>query len=172
MLGHSSGTLRRWNTGLPISPTEAALSIQAGENIMRRKLPIIGFVLFALVFLFDLVVYGGLAEIPEIGPIVQRAAVREAPLVLSYMTLGSWLDEKIPALGVWGESYAMEALQEGFERIRHDPTVAIDLIFSNSWNSKHGWIKFYHWAAPVLLILSLILWARRPKVVRMMGGRR
>jgi hypothetical protein len=139
---------------------------------MLRKLPIIGFVLFAVVFLFDLVVYGGLALLPDIGPIVQRSALREAPLALSYMSLGSWLDEKVPALGAWGSNYAQEALQEGFERIRHDPSVAMDLIFSNNWNSKHSWIKFCHWAAPALFIVSLILWARRPKTVRMMGGRR
>jgi len=43
----------------------------------------------------------------------------------------------------------------------------MDLIFGTTWNATHSWIKTMYWAAPILLLITLVLWIRRPKAVHM-----
>jgi hypothetical protein len=42
----------------------------------------------------------------------------------------------------------------------------MDLLFHNRWNVAHGWLKTMYWAAPVMLVVTLLLWLRKPKTVR------
>jgi len=64
-----------------------------------------------------------------------------------------------------GGTFDMNGLSEGFDRIREDPTVAMDLIFGPTWNPTHRLIKAMYWGAPIMLLVSAILWVRRPKPV-------
>lgn len=128
--------------------------------------------LFVLALGFDLIVWGAAARLPEIGPKLLLSAQREAPLVDFYMRVGSVVDAAVPMLDGWGSAYAKGALSEGFDRIKGDPSVAMDLIFSQSWNTHHALLKFLDWAAPALGVLALVLWIRRPKKVSLMGSRR
>lgn len=129
--------------------------------------------LFLLVLGYDFVVWGGASRLPDdVGRHLLNSAQREGPLVYFYMRVGGVLDEAVPALGDWGVRAASAALSEGFPRIQQDPAVAMDLVFSQTWNTHHAVLKFCHWAAPALAILSLVFWLRRPKKVRMMGTRR
>ena len=129
-------------------------------------------VFFLLALGYDFVVWGGAARLPEVGPHLLDSARREGPLAYFYMSIGSMLDQAVPALDQWGQQHASAALSEGFERINGDPAVAMDLVFSQTWNSHHATLKFFHWAAPVLAVLSGVFWMRRPKKVRLMGRRR
>lgn len=129
-------------------------------------------VLFLLALFYDLVVWGGAARLPEAGPQLLASARQEGPLAYMYMNVGSALDRAVPALDRWGQQRAAAALSDGFARINDDPAVAMDLVFSQTWNSQHATMKFFHWAAPVLAVLSLILWLRRPKKISLMGRRR
>lgn len=131
-------------------------------------------VIFLLALGYDLVVWGAAARLPDdVGKHLLSSAQREAPLVDFYMQVGGPLDQAVPVLDAWGARAANAALAEGFERIKQDPAVAMDLVFSQTWNSHHAWLKFCHWAAPALALISLLLWLRRPKKVRLMGsGRR
>jgi hypothetical protein len=43
----------------------------------------------------------------------------------------------------------------------------MDLIFDTTWNAAHRWIKAMYWAAPILLVVFLILWSRRPRPIHM-----
>ena len=52
------------------------------------------------------------------------------------------------------------------ERIRADPTVAMDLIFGTTWNAAHSALKLVYWAAPLLLLIAIVLFARRTKPVK------
>jgi len=129
--------------------------------------------LFVLVLGYDLVVWGAASHLPdEVGPRLLRSAQREAPLAFFYMQVGGVLDTVLPPLQAWGEQHAHAALGEGFARISEDPAVAMDLVFSQTWNSQHALLKSCHWAAPILLVLSLVFWVRRPKKVHLMAGRR
>jgi hypothetical protein len=128
--------------------------------------------LFLLVLGYDFVVWGGAARLPDVGAHLQDSARREGPLAYFYMRVGSAIDDAVPALDRWGQHRAEVALAEGFPRIKEDPTVSMDLVFSQTWNAQHLTLKVCHWAAPVLAVLALVFWVRRPKKVRMLGSRR
>ena len=129
--------------------------------------------LFVLAFGYDVIVWGAASLLPdEVGAHLLLSARREGPLAYFYMRAGGELDTVLPPLRSWGEEHARAALKEGFPRIQEDPAVAMDLVFSQTWTSQHALLKFCHWAAPVLLVLSVIFWLRRPKKVHLMGGRR
>jgi hypothetical protein len=127
--------------------------------------------LFALALLYDFAVWGALAGLPEIGPKLELSARRQALLATIYMSGGTALDAALPPLKDWGERRGEAALAEGFPRMREDPYVAMDLIFSQTWNAAHATLKFCYWAAPVAGLLALVAWVRRPKKIRLMGRR-
>lgn len=141
------------------------------EKAMKRHLHWWVTVLFAWALLYDLVVWGGAANIPDIGDKLQASAQRQALFAHIYMSGGSALDDAVPVLADWGRIRAETALSPGFERIREDPLVAMDLIFSNTWNATQGTLKFAYWAAPALGLLALFFWARRPRKVSLIGRR-
>lgn len=134
---------------------------------MKNRLHVIALVLFVLCFLYDLIVWGSVRSIPDVGPGIADSARREAPLATAYITLGEMLDSVVPALESYGADRLSNAFGEGFERIKADPTVAMDLIFDTTWNAAHRWIKAMYWAAPILLVVFLILWSRRPRPIHM-----
>jgi len=139
---------------------------------MRRHLHWWIILLFFVVLGYDLVVWGAAARLPEVGAHLQDSARREAPLVYFYMRVGSIIDAAVPALDAWGQHHAEAALAEGISRIKDDPAISMDLVFSQTWNVHHATLKFCHWAAPMLAVLALVFWIRRPKKVRLMGSRR
>jgi hypothetical protein len=133
---------------------------------MKNRLHLIALVLFAVCFLYDIVVWGGVQALPDVGPAIADSARREAPLAATYIAIGEVVDSAMPALATFGSARLTDAFSDGFERIRADPSVAMDLIFSSRWNASQSWIKCMYWATPILLLLSVILWVRRPKQVR------
>lgn len=138
---------------------------------MMKRLHWILLLLFAWALAYDLVVWGAAGRLPDIGDKLRISAQRNALLATMYMAGGGALDAAVPALDDWGAQRAQMALQIGVQRIKDDPNVAMDLIFSQTWNATHGFLKFMYWAAPVLGVAFLIAWARRPKKVRLMGVR-
>ena len=139
---------------------------------MKRHLHTIATLLFALCLLFDLVVWGAAPGLPEIGPAIHTSANREAPVVAGYIWLGAYLDAALPVLERSGEAVLQRALQPSVERIHENPAAAMDVIFNSTNNRAHWWLKFLFNAAPVLLVLSLLLWWRRPRKISLIGGRR
>lgn len=138
---------------------------------MKARLHLLALLLFLATLVYDLVVWGALPALPEIGASIADSARREAPLAATYVALGRHLDAAIPTLRAFGEQRLTAAFEAGFERIRAEPTVAMDLIFDTTWNHQHRWIKLAYWAAPLLLLLTLVLWLRRPRQVRTLGRR-
>jgi hypothetical protein len=133
---------------------------------MKSSLHVIALVLFAICFLYDLVVWGAVSQLPDVGTGISDSARREAPLATTYIMLGSVIDSAVPSLGRFGSDRLTDAFSEGFERIRADPTVAMDLIFGTTWNGAHSWVKSMYWAAPILFVVTAILWLRKPRQVR------
>jgi hypothetical protein len=128
--------------------------------------------LFLIVLGYDCVVWGGASRLPDVGPQLLASARGEGPLVYLYMSVGSILDAAVPTLDQWGQRHANAALSEGFQRIQEDPRVAMDVVFSQTWNAQHAVLKTMHWTAPVLALISIVMWIRRPKKVALMGRRR
>lgn len=139
---------------------------------MKRRLHLIAIAVFFLSLLYDVVVWGAMPLLPEVGSAIAESAHREAPLAATYILLGSPIDRAVPALQSFGEWRLVAALSEGFERIRADNTVAMDLIFNTTWNGQHRWLKLMYWAPVVLLLLAVVLWTRKPRQVRALGRRR
>lgn len=138
---------------------------------MLKRLHLIFFVLFVVAFGFNLIVWGAVPELADVGPDIERSAGKEAMLASGYIALGRHLDSAVPALGDYGGKVMTASVGEAFPRIRQDPNLAMDLILSSRYNRTHGWLKFCYWAAPTLLVLTIVLWVRRPKKVRLIGAR-
>jgi hypothetical protein len=138
---------------------------------MSRRLHLIALVLFVLAFLYDVIVWGAVPGLPDVGPEIAGSAAREAPVAATYIALGSPLDGALPSLQRFGERRLQAAFGEGFDRIREDSTVAMDLLFTQTWNAQHRWLKTMYWAPLVLLVLTALLWWRRPRQVRTLGRR-
>jgi hypothetical protein len=139
---------------------------------MLKHLHWIFLILFVWALAYDLVVWGGMARLPDdLGQKLRVSAQRNALLAATYMAAGDALDDAVPALEDWGMQRARTALEKGIPRIQNDPNVAMDLILSQNWNSTHAFIKLMYWAAPVLGVAFLVAWARRPKKVSLIGRR-
>jgi hypothetical protein len=138
---------------------------------MRKRLHLVALILFLVVLLFDLVVWGAVPALPEVGPAIERSAGNEAPLATSYIMAGALLDRWVPAFEHYGAAVLTDAIGEIFPRIIESPPLAMDLIFSSRLNGTHAWLKTMYWAAPVLLVLTLLLWVRKPKKVSLVGRR-
>jgi hypothetical protein len=132
---------------------------------MKSQLHVIAMVLFAICFLYDIVVWGGVPALPKVGTYIVDSAHREAPLATTYIAIGAPLDVAMPSLGDYANARLTEAFADGFDRIREDPTVAMDLIFGTTWNPTHRWIKAMFWGAPIMLLVTIVFWFRRPKPV-------
>jgi len=129
-------------------------------------------ILFLFVLGWNFATWGAAAAVPDVGAKLQHSAQREALLATVYMNAGTIMDAALPPLDSWGSRYVESALSDGYPRIREDPSVAIDLVFSQTWNAKHLILKIMYWAAPVLAVLTLIFWARRPRKVSLMSSGR
>ena len=138
---------------------------------MRRRLHLIAISLFVIALLFDLVVWGAVPTLPDVGAAIEGSARKEAFLASIYITLGSFLDGLLPALESTGAAVMTSAIGEAFARIAEAPNIAMDVILSESFNRTHGWVKTMYWATPILFALSALLWARKPKKVSLIGRR-
>lgn len=132
---------------------------------MKRHLHLIALIFFVVSLLYDIVIWGALPLLPDVGASIVASARREAPLAATYISIGRGLDDAFPSLQAFGAQRLAGALGDGFERIRDDPTVAMDLIFGTTWNRQHRWIKTVYWAAPFFLLLFIVSWLRRPRQV-------
>ena len=138
---------------------------------MRRRLHLVAIVLFVVASLFNLIVWGAVPALPDVGAAIENSARKEALLASTYITLGSHVDRFVPALGTAGAALMTSAASEAFAQIGEDPNVAMDLILTRTFNRTHGWLKTMYWATPILLALSALLWARKPKKVSLIGRR-
>ncbi len=138
---------------------------------MKKHLHWFAIVAFLLALLYDCALWGAISRIPDLGEKLEKAARREAVLANIYMTAGAPIASAVPIIDEWGQNYFQIAAAEGIPRMKDDPSVAFDLIFSQGWNARHRTLKITYWAPPVLAILALIMWVRRPKKISLMGRR-
>jgi hypothetical protein len=138
---------------------------------MKARLHLFALLLFFMASIYDLIVWGAVPALDEVGASIAGSARREAPLAATYIALGTPIDEAVPLLQGFGRERLTTALSESFDRIREDKTVAMDLIFGPAWNHQHRWIKAMYWAPPCLLLLTCVLWLRRPRPVRTLARR-
>ena len=138
---------------------------------MRIRLYVVSLGLCLAAFAYDLVVWGALPALGEVGASIVNSAHLEAPLATTYIDLGGWIDARAPVLQAFGANRLREAFSEGFPRIAEDATVATDLIFNTTWNLQHRLIKTMYWAFPLLLLLTVLLYLRRQQQVHVIRKR-
>jgi hypothetical protein len=138
---------------------------------MRRYLPMIALALLVLSLLLDLVFWGAVPDLPDVGPQIAHSAHAEAILASTYIALGGYLDSAVASLHAMGTSVMTSALSDSFARIIEDPNVAMDLILSSTFNSTHRWVKLLYWAPPILFVVFIVLWVLRPKTVKLIPSR-
>lgn len=138
---------------------------------MGNRLRWYALVLLILALLFDLAIWGAVPQLPKIGAGIVASAHREAPLATTYITIGEPLDKAIPALGTFGTMYLQDAFAEGVERLAETPTLSMELIFQESWNRAHRWLKVAYWLPPILLAVTLLFWWLRPRKVQFIPHR-
>lgn len=151
-------------------PREAPGSVEKAR--MRKYAHLVLVALLLLVVSWQSLFWGGASALPDVGPIVRRSAMREAPLVAAFIVLGEGVGKLVPSLRTLGEGWADRALAPAKERLLADPDVAMDFIFNQSMNATQRMATRGVYAAPLLLVLAVIAYLRRPRQVRMMGGRR
>jgi hypothetical protein len=138
---------------------------------MKKHLFPLALLACLLCLLFDLMVWGAVKDLPDVGASLRRGAERGAPLALTYMVIGEQVDSFVPSLHAFGLDLAGVAFQDGNQRMKDDPNVALPLVFERTWNGAHRFIKLCFWGFPVLALLSAFLWWRRPRKVSLMGRR-
>lgn len=139
---------------------------------MKRHLHLVTLFLFILCLLYDVVVWGALPGLPEIGRPIIESAQREAPLASSYIWLGRGVDGVAAPLQAFGIRCLDGALGDGAERIKASPDLAMDILFSDTWNSEHRWFKAMYWGAPCFAFLAAFFWWRRPRKLGAFDKRR
>lgn len=115
-----------------------------------------------LFLLLDLYAWAGLSRDPEVGVAVSRSIEREGALAWVYASAGRPL---VATLGV--EQGAIRFAGRHFDAAREavaaNPEAAMDLI------GQHMGLlmRVMHYGAPLLGLLWLLLWWRRPRELKM-----
>jgi hypothetical protein len=130
----------------------------------------IAFALFVLCLSYDLVTWGAVRALPDVGDGVAAAAGREDVLASTYIFLGQPLDRLVPPLGSAGKTELLAAFADGMMELREQPVASMDLVFGHVWNDVHLRLRLMYWATPVLLVLGLWFWWRRARPIRLMRG--
>jgi hypothetical protein len=136
--------------------------------VMKSRLHVIALVLFVASLLYNVIVWGGVRTLGDVGVAISDSARREAPLAATYIAAGNIIDAAVPSLGEFGGARLASALGDAFASIRTTPGVAMDLVFGPALNASHTWLRTTYWATPVLLLIAVITWVRRPKPVRLL----
>jgi hypothetical protein len=133
---------------------------------MKRRLHLIAAALFVLALLYDFYLWGGLARVPGLGPIMLQTTQREVALAGIYLPVGLAL---VDATGLSGAAAASaaESFSTAQARVLANPDAAMDAILE----AMPPDVAAAYYGAPVLLLVFAVLWWRRPRVVHMMRSR-
>jgi hypothetical protein len=133
---------------------------------MKGKAYVVAGIAFLLLLGYDFFLWGGLSRTASLGPMMTEASKREVALASLYLPVGRQLT------GLVGARAAAEMAQSTFDplepRLLANPAAAMDTLLSGL-----PWLpRMAYYGAPVLLLLFLLLFWRRPRGVHMIGARR
>jgi hypothetical protein len=133
---------------------------------MKGKLHLIAGVLLVAMFLYDVFLWGGLARMPTLGPLMTDTTERELALAGLYLPLGARV---VDATGLRAAAVGHAAAQFSAveSRLLARPEVAMETMLAEMPSS----VKVAYYGVPLLLPLFAFLWWRRPRGVHMIGAR-
>lgn len=134
---------------------------------MKRYLHVVAALIFLLLLCDQWLVWGGLGRAPQVGPVVLEAADRDVGLASVHVLLGQWLVH-----GAGLDESAIDAATRRFDavipQILANPDAALETVTTRMpWSVRLG----YH-GAPIMLLVALLLWWRRPRSVHLVKVRR
>lgn len=135
---------------------------------MRPRIHTLFLALFVLCLACDAWLYGSLAREPETGAIVAASARAHEPLLHAYIVLGTPLVAHLGGIAA-GQRVADAAFRDAYPAMQATPPAAGDLLFSESHGTLRRILVLLFWAAPVLLVLTLVTWALRSRQTHLMG---
>lgn len=115
---------------------------------------------------YNIYVWGGLAFTPLIGKQLREQASLQSPLAASYLFLGR---HAVSAAGL--ADRARERSGKLFAAEIADTQSLSQLILNRFLAAQSPSARLAYYGAPLLLVLSLVLHARRPKQIRSFGRR-
>ena len=114
----------------------------------------------------NLYLWGGLALTPVVGKQLREQAKLQSPLTATYMFLGRHL---LPAVGL--QARAVRHVASRFPRQIADTESPPQTAVARFTSAQSAGEKLDHYGAPLLLVLSMVLHARRQKPIRSLGAR-
>lgn len=114
----------------------------------------------------NLYLWGGLALTPTIGKQLREQASLQSPLAATYLFLGRVL---LPRIGL--AERARQHVAERFGPQIADTDSPPQTIMPRFMAAQSAGEALDHYGAPLMLVLSLVLHARRQKPIRSFGGR-
>ena len=113
---------------------------------------------------YDLYLWGGLAVTPVIGSKLREQASVQSPIAASYLFLGRH------AVNAAGQARpAVEFAAKRFPEQVADTEVSREIILRHFLAAQSATGSLAYYGAPLLLVLSLALHARRPRQIRSFG---
>lgn len=120
----------------------------------------------ALLFTYNLYLWGGLALTPTVGKTLREQSSIQGPIAATYLFLGrhavSLAGKNDASREFAGRRFASEIADPGSRVVILDRFLAAQNAF--------GQLAYY--GAPLLLLLSMVLHARRQRQITSFGGKR
>lgn len=123
--------------------------------------------LTGLCFAYDLYLWGGLAVTPTVGKQLREQASLRSPIAATYLFLGR---QAVSAAGLSGR--AADFAGSKFAAQIADQESAPQLIVDRFLSAQSANGTFAYYGAPLLLVLSMVVHARRTRQVRSFGTKR
>ena len=114
----------------------------------------------------NLYLWGGLALTPGVGKQLREQAKLQSPLAATYIFLGRHL---LPAVRL--DERAIRHVASRFPRQIADTESPPQTAVARFTSAQSAGEKLDHYGAPLMLVLSLVLHARRQKPIRSLGAR-
>lgn len=133
---------------------------------MRGKWHYVAASLFAVALLYDFFLWGGLARMPTLGPLMSGATSRELALGGIYLPVGAKLVD-LTGLRSAASGHAAEVFGPIEARLLARPEVAMETISEDMPLIA----KLPYYGAPLLLPVFVLMWWRRPRGVHVIGAR-
>lgn len=131
---------------------------------MRKKFLPLCWLVAVLLWAHNLYLWGGVAVTPQVGDRIVDQSMLQSPLAATYLILGK---QTVVPIGQSDSArdYAAERFSSVYPDIATDQHTALDRLLA----AQSALFRLAYWAAPILLLLSIVLQLRKPKPIRSFG---
>lgn len=132
---------------------------------MKGKAHILAAIALLLLLGYDLFLWGGLSRTPSLGPLITERVQREVSLASVYLPIGRQLTGWVGADAA--RAHAQSTFAPIESRLLANRPAAMDTLLSELPLMP----RLAYYGAPVMLLVFLLFWWRRPRGVHMIGPR-